>query len=106
MISDVSFWNHVTQKTSHSFQFEDSYDSLCYEFFLEDNEKRNLKLKNQRSKRYDENCMEHTKPLIGTKCLINCPEIESTDVISTLSTPILNIESRNETEESLEEPFW
>ena len=40
-----------------------------------------------------------------TRCRINCPEYESTDITSILNTPTLNIERHSETEESLEDFF-
>ena len=105
MISDLSFCNQVRQQASHSFRFEDSYDSLCYKFYLQDIEEQNLKLKTERIEPPVETYTEDIKPLIETWCRINCPEYESTDITPFLSTPTLNIERHSETEESLEDSF-
>ena len=105
MISDISLCNHVGQKTSHSFRFEDSYDSLCYKFYLQDIEEQNLRLKTERIEPPVETYTEDIKPLIETRCRINCPEYESTDFTSILSTPTLNIERHSKNEESLEDSF-
>ena len=105
MISDLSFCNQVRQQASHSFRFEDSYDSLCYKFYLQDIEEQNLRLKTERIEPPVEIYTEDIKPLIGTRCRINCPEYESTDITSMLSTPTLNIERHSKNEESLEDFF-
>ena len=52
-----------------------------------------------------ENYTEDTKLLIATQCPIDCPENETTDVTSILSTPILNKQSHSETDESLAETY-
>ena len=83
MISDLFFCNQVRQQTSHSFRFEDSYDSLCYKFYLQDIEEQNLRLKTERIAPPVEICTGDIKTMIETKCPINCLD-ESTDV-----TPIL-----------------
>ena len=105
MISDLSFCNQVTQQASHSFRFEDSYDSLCYKFYLQDIEEQNLRLKTKRIEPLVETYTEDIKPLIETRCSINCPEYESTDITIILSTPTSNIERHSKTEESLEDYF-
>ena len=64
MISDLSFCNQVRQKTPYSFRFEDSYDSRCYKFYLQDIEEENLRLKTERIEPSVENYTEDTKPLI------------------------------------------
>ena len=105
MISDLSFCNQVRQKTSHSFRFEDSYDSLCYKFYLQDIEEQNLRLKTERIEPAVETCAEDIKPPTETRCPINCPENESADITPILSTPIFNTESHSEAEESLADSF-
>ena len=105
MINDISFCNHVRQKTPNSFRFEDSYDSLCYKFYLQDIGKQNLRLTTERIEPPVETYTEDIKPLIETRCRINCSEYESTDITSILSTPTLNIERHSETEISLEDSF-
>ena len=105
MISDLSFCNQVKQQTSYSFRFEESYDSLCYKFYLQDLEEHNLRLQTERTEPPVETYTEDIKPLIETRCRLNCPENESTDITPILSTPTLNIESHSETEESLEDSF-
>ena len=102
MISDLSFCMQVRQKTSHSFLFEDSYDSLCYKFYLQDIEEQNLKLKTERNEPPADDYTEDTKPLIETLYPINWPEKESTSISS---TPILNIDHHNGTEETFEGSF-
>ena len=77
MISDLSFCNQVRQQTSHSFRFEDSYDSLCYKFYLQDIEEQNLRLKTERIQPPVETYTEDIEPLIETRCRINCSEYES-----------------------------
>ena len=89
-------------ENAHSFRFEDSYDSLCYKFYLKDIEEQNLRLKTERVEPPVENYTKDTKPLIEARCPINCPHHESTDINRTLSPPILNIENHSETEESFE----
>ena len=101
MISDISLCNHVGQKTPHSFRFEDSYDFFCYKFYLQDIEEQNLRLKTEQIEPPVETYTEDIKPLVETRCRINCPENESTDITPILSTPTLNIERHSETEESL-----
>ena len=103
MISDISLCNHVGQKTPHSFRFEDSCDSLCYKFYLQDIEEQNLRLKTERISSPVENYTEDTKPLRETRCRNNCLEYESTDITPVLSTPTLNTAIHNETEESLDD---
>ena len=100
MISDLSFRNEVRQQTSHSIRFEDSYDSLCYKFYLQDIEEQNLRLKTERIEPHVETCTEDIKTLIKTRCPINCLELESTDI-----TSILSIDSHSGTEESFEDSF-
>ena len=102
-ISDLSFCNQVRLKTSHSFRFEDSYDSLCHKFHLHDIEEQNLRLKIEQFKPPVEDYTDNTKPLIETHCPISCPENEPTDATSVLSTTISNKECQSETEESLED---
>ena len=103
MISDLFFCNQLGQKTCHSFRFEDSYDSLCYKFYLQDIEEQNHRLKAERIEPLVENYTEDTKPLIEKQRSINCPENESTEITSILNTPISIIESYSETKESLED---
>ena len=76
MISDLSFSNQLGQKTSHSFRFEDSYDSLCYKFYLQDSEEQNLRLKTEQIPPPVETYTEDIKHLIETRCRINCPQYE------------------------------
>ena len=104
MISDLSFCNQVRQQTSHSFRFEDSYDSLL-QILSQDFEEQNLRLKTERIPPPVETYTEVVKPLIETRCRNNCPDYESTDITPVLSTPTLNTESHNENEESLEDSF-
>ena len=63
------------------------------------------KTSNLKSHSHAEDYTEDTKTVIETQGPINCLINESTDVTSILRTPILNIESCSETEESLEESF-
>ena len=74
MISDISFCNHVGQKTPNSFRFEDSYDSLCFKFYLQDIGEQNLRLKTERIEPPVETYTEDIKPLTETRCRSNCPE--------------------------------
>ena len=103
MISDLSFCNQIRQKTSHSFQFEESYDSLCYKFYLQDIEEQNLRLKTERIEPPVEDYTDDTESLVKTQGPINCSEYEYPITSSVSSTPILNVKSHSETEESLEE---
>ena len=105
MINDFSFCNQVRQQTCHSFRFEDSYDSLCCKFYLNDLEEQNLRLKTERIETPVKTYTEDIKPVIETRCRINCPEYDSTDITPILSTPTLNIERHSESEESLEDSF-
>ena len=105
MINDLSFCNQVRQKTSPSFQFEDNYESLCYKFHPQDIEEQNLKFKTERIETLVEDYTDDIKSLMETQYPINCPENDSKNVISTLSTPILNLENHSETEESLDDIF-
>ena len=96
MISDLSLCNQFGQKTSHSFQFEDSYESLCYEFYLQDIEEQNLRLKTERIEPPVKTYIEDIKHLTETQRRINCSEYESTNIIPTLGTPTLNTDSHSE----------
>ena len=102
MISDLTFCNQVRQQTSHSFRFEDSYDFLCYKFYLQDIEEQNIRLKTEPPV---ETSTEYIKPLIETRFPIKCLEYESRGITSIVSTPTFDIEKHSETEESLEDSF-
>ena len=93
MMSDLTFCNQVKQETSHLFRFEISCDPLCYQCYLQDIEK-NLRLKTERIEPPVVTYTEDIKPLIETRCRINCHEYESTDATPIFeSTPTLKIKT-------------
>ena len=105
MKSDLSFFNQVRQKTSHSFQFDDNYDSLCYKFYLQDTEEQNLRIETERIEPPVGDYTDDTKTPVRTQGPINCYEIEYPITSSVSSTPVLNIKSHIESEESLKNPL-
>ena len=101
-----SISDQIRQRTSHTLRFEEqSYDFLCYKFYLQDIEDQNLKLKTERNKPLAEDHTEDTKPLIEIQSPINHTKTAFPNTTSVSSTPVLNVENLGENEESLEGSF-